>query len=115
MNNNDIVLELSQISRDLQQAAHDIARLDRDAVLAKSRHRKAYAIAYTTGTGSIKDREQSAILKTEEELLTYEIAAQVLRASQESIRVMRNRLDILRSLGAAHRSEFAAEATGQRT
>lgn len=115
MSTTDIVLELSRIGRELDHLSHEIERLDREVVLAKSEYRKAYATAYLGGTGSIKDRDQAAVLEVEDVRLAAEIAEQVLRASQERIRVLRNRLDIGRSLGAARRSEFAAEPVGQAT
>lgn len=112
---NDIVLELSRIGRELDHLSREIERLDRDAVAAWSAHRKAYAREYIGGAGSIKGREQAAILAVEDERLAAEIADQLTRAAKERIRVLRDRLDIGRSLNAARRSEFAAEPVGQST
>jgi hypothetical protein len=65
------------------------------------------------GTGSIKDREQAAVLAVEEQRLEAEVADQMTRAAKERIRVLRDRLEIGRSLNAARRAEFVAEPVGQ--
>lgn len=109
----DIVLELSKIGRELDDLSHEIARLDRACVLARSEYRKAYARTFLGSEGSVDVRKQSAVLAVEDTLLAAEIADQVHRAARERIRVLRDRLEIGRSIGAARRSEFAAESVGQ--
>ena len=115
MNTTDIVLELSNIGRELDRLSREIRDLDHAAVIAWSEHRKAYATKYVNGTGSIKDREQAAVLAVEGERLEAEIADQLTRAAKERIRVLRDRLEIGRSLNAARRAEFATEPIGQHT
>ena len=115
MNTTDIVLELSRIGRELDALSHDIDRLDRAAVQAWSEHRKAYAREYIGGQGSIEGRKQAAVLEVEELRVAAESADQVLRAARERIRVLRDRLEIGRSISAARRAEFAAEPVGQAT
>lgn len=110
---NDIVLELSKIGRELDELSHEIARLDRVCVLARSEYRKAYARRWLTLEGSVELRKQQATLDAEDQLLEAEIADQLHRAARERIRVLRDRLEIGRSIGAARRSEFAAEGVGQ--
>lgn len=113
---NDIVLELSKIGRELDDLSHEIARLDRACVLARSEYRKAYARRYLQLDGSpVETRKQQATVDAEAELLEAEIADQLHRAARERIRVLRDRLEIGRSIGAARRSEFAAESVGQTT
>lgn len=111
----DIVLELSRIGRELDELSHEIARLDHVCVTTRSEYRKAYAREFLDSAGSVDVRKQSAVLAVEDTLLTAEIADQVHRAARERIRVLRDRLEIGRSISAARRSEFAAEATGQHT
>ena len=115
MSTTDIVLELSRIGRELDALSTEIARLDAACVVAWSEHRKAYARAYIDGTGSIEDRKQHAVLEVEELRVAAEAADQVHRAARERIRVLRDRLEIGRSISAARRSEFAAEPVGQAT
>lgn len=115
MSATDIVLELSRIGRELDDLSRKIERLDHAAVIAWSEHRKAYATEYVNGEGSIKDREQAAVLAVEEKRLEAEIADQLTRAAKERIRVLRDRLEIGRSLNSARNREFAAEPVGQLT
>ncbi len=115
MSTNDIVGELSKIGRELDALSYEIGRLDHECVVAWSEHRKAYAREYIGGQGSVEDRKQHAVLAVEELRVSAESADQILRAARERIRVLRDRLEIGRSIGAARRSEFAAEATGQMT
>ena len=110
---NDIATELSRIGRELDNLSHDIDQLDRASVSAWSEHRKAYAKAYIGGAGSVEDRKQAAVLEVEDLRVAAESADQVLRAARERIRVLRDRLEIGRSLNAARRAEFAAEPVGQ--
>lgn len=113
MSTTDIVLELSRIGRELDALSHDIDRLDQASVLAWSAHRKEYAREFLGGQGSVEDRKQAAIRAVEPERFEAESADQVLRAAKERIRVLRDRLEIGRSISAARRSEFAAEPVGQ--
>lgn len=115
MSTNDIVSELSKIGRELDALSREIDRLDRDCVVAWSEHRKAYAREYINGQGSVEDRKQAAVLAVEEQRVIAESADQILRAARERIRVLRDRLEIGRSISAARRSEFAAEPVGQTT
>lgn len=111
--NTDIVLELSRIGRELDALSTEIARLDQRCVAAWSEHRKAYAREYINGQGSIEDRKQHAVLAVEDQRVAAEAADQIHRAARERIRVLRDRLEIGRSLNAARRAEFAAEPVGQ--
>lgn len=115
MSTTDIVLELSRIGRELDQLSREIERRDADAVQAWHVHRREYARVFlaSQGTGTQEDRKQAAIQAVEEHRLSAESADQILRAARDRIRVLRDRLEIGRSLNAARRSEFAAEAVGQ--
>lgn len=109
----DIVLELSRIGRELDALSHRITELDAAAVEAWRAHRVAYAEAYLSAEGTAETRRQVAVLAAEDERFAAETADQGHRAARERIRVLRDRLEIGRSLNAARRAEFAAEATGQ--
>lgn len=115
MSTTDIVLELSRIGRELDALSTEIAHLDHACVIARSEYRKAYARSFLSSEGSMDVRKQSAVLAVEPELLEAEIADQVHRAARERIRVLRDRLEIGRSISAARRAEFAAEPVGQAT
>lgn len=115
MNPNELVTELSAIGRELNYLSREIDRLDRECVQAWHEHRLAYARTFLTAEGAMESRKQESILATEDERLAAESADQVLRAAKERIRVLRDRMEIGRSLGAARRAEFAAEPVGQST
>jgi len=110
---NDVILMLAQLGRDLDAKQHEIARLDDEAVRAKSRYEVAYARAFIASTGAEGLRKQTAVLDTELQKLDMEIADQKLRAAREAIRVLRDRLDIGRSLNSAIKSEWSVSGIGQ--
>ena len=110
---NDVILMLAQLGRELDAKQVEIARLDDDAVRAKSRYEVAYARAFIAATGAEGLRKQTAVLDTELQKLDMEIADQKLRAARESIRVLRDRLDIGRSLNSAIKSEWSVSGVGQ--
>lgn len=110
-----VVMELAAIGRELDRLSHETAEQDEKVVRALAEHRKAYAREFTSGAGSIEDRKQAAILAVDDLRVEAELAEQVLRAMKERVKVLRDRLEIGRSIGAAVRSQFAAESTGQYT
>src|SRR5699024_12847752 len=99
--------------RSLDHLSREVAEQDEAVVRAYSEHRKAYAEAFTTGNGSVKDREQAAVLACEPLKLEAELAEQMLRATKERIKVLRDRLEIGRSVNAAIRAQFTTEGIGQ--
>lgn len=110
---NDVVKVLAQLGRDLDAKQVEIARLDDAAVRARSRYEVTFARKFLTAEGSVDVRKYTATEQCAELKLDAEIADQVLRAARESIRVLRDRLDIGRSLNSAIRSEWAAQPAGQ--
>ena len=110
---NDVILMLAQLGRQLDAKQDEIARLDDEAVRARSRYEVAYARAFIGSTGAEGLRKQTAVLETESAKLDAEIADQKLRAAREAIRVLRDRLDIGRSLNSAIKSEWSVQGIGQ--
>ena len=106
---NDVVVMLSRIGRELDAKQDEISRLDEEAVRAKSRYEVSFARAFIQAQGAEGLRKQTAVLETEAAKLDMEIADQKLRAAREAIRVLRDRLDIGRSLNSAIKSEWAAQ------
>ena len=106
---NDIVLQLAQLGRDLDAKQEEIRHLDEDAVRARSRYEVTFARAFLKAEGSVDVRKYTATVETADLKLDAEIADQVLRAARESIKVLRDRLDIGRSLNSAIRSEWSAQ------
>lgn len=102
-----VVATLSQIGRDLDDKADEVERLDLEHVQLKAEYRRSYARAFVQATGAVDVRRYTAELETAELFEQVELAEQVLRAGKESLRVLRDRLEIGRSLGAVMRMEWA--------
>lgn len=104
---------LANLGRELDAKQVEIARLDEEATRNKARFEVQYARAFINAAGAEGLRKQTAVLETADAKLDAEISEQKLRASRESIRVLRDRLDIGRSLNSAIRSEWSSQGAGQ--
>lgn len=100
-----LIKTLTDIGRNLDAAAEEIERLDAEAVRKRVEYKREYAKAFLTSTGSMDMRRYEADERTADALLDAETAEQVLRAAKENIRVLRDRLEIGRSLSALLRME----------
>lgn len=101
-----IVQTLSQIGRELDAKAAEVETLDREWVTAKARYKREFARAFLNASGAVDVRRYTAEQDTAELFLEVELAEQVLRAAKEALRVLRDRLEIGRSLGAVMRLEW---------
>lgn len=111
---NSVVLRLAELSRMLDAATEEIARLDEDAVRAKGRYQVAFARSFLgQEQGSVDARKHTAVLACEKDWLDAEIAEQKVRACRERIRTIRDQIEVGRSLNSAVKAEFAAGAAGQ--
>jgi len=110
---NDVILQLAQLGRDLDNKQREIRDLDEAAVRARARYEVTLSRNFLKAEGPMDVRKHQAIVDTAELKLDAEIADQVLRAAREAIRVLRDRLDIGRSLNSAIKSEWSAQGTGQ--
>jgi len=105
-----IVNTLSKIGRQLDDKAAEVERLDREFVVLKANYKREFARAFLTSTGSNDVRRYQADDATADLNMQMELAEQVLRASKEALRVLRDRLEIGRSLGAVMRLEWSGNA-----
>lgn len=111
---NDVVRRLAELSRMLDNATEEIARLDEAAVRSKGRHMVLFAREFLKQeTGSVDAKKQTAVLACETAWLDAEIAEQQVRACRERIRTIRDQIEVGRSLNSAIKSEWAASAVGQ--
>jgi hypothetical protein len=111
----EIVKRLSELSRLLDAATLEVAELDEAAVRAKQSHEVAYARAFLAADGAMDARKAQAVLVVAEAALAMELAAAKHRACRERIRTLGVQIEVGRTLSAATRSQFAAEAVGQHT
>lgn len=111
---NEVVKRLAELSRMLDSATDEIARLDEAAVRAKGRYQVAFARAFLgQETGSVDHRKQTAVLACQNEWLDAEIGDQQVRACRERIRTIRDQIEVGRSLNSAIKAEWSASAVGQ--
>ena len=110
-----VVTRLSELSRLLDSKTREIAELDEASVRAKIAFKRAYAIAWAGTTGSVDNRKQETVLASADLELAAEIAEMHVRTSRESIRTLRDQLDVGRSIGAAARAAEIATSYGQHT
>lgn len=101
-----LISTLSQISRDIDETTKELVELDRKAVEARAEYRVEFARVFLNGEGSIELRKRLAEIETQSAYLRAEIAEQELRAAGHSIRALRDRLDVGRSLNALARMEW---------
>ena len=111
----EIVKRLSELSKLLDAATDDIAALDEAAVVTKQANEVAYARAFLAAEGPMDARKAQAVIVTADAALAMELAAAKHRACRERIRTLGVQIEVGRTLSAATRSQFAAEATGQWT
>lgn len=109
MTPNDVVLRLSDLSRLLSSAQGELVAADEQAVRARQRYEVAYARAILDAdAGNAECRKAIAVLATEAAKLDAEIADQQVRGLRTRLSVLRDQVEIGRSLSAALRSEWAA-------
>jgi hypothetical protein len=106
---NDVVILLSQLGRELDAKQGEISRLDEEAVRTRARYEVAFSRMFLQAEGAMDVRKHLAVTETASLKLDAEIADQKLRAAREAIRVLRDRLDIGRSLNSAIKSEWSAQ------
>jgi hypothetical protein len=111
----EIVKRLSELSRLLDAATDEVAVLDEDAVRAKQANEVAYARAFLAADGPMDARKAQAVIVTADAALAMELAQAKHRACRERIRTLGVQIEVGRTLSAATRSQFAAEAVGQHT
>jgi len=97
---------LANIGKEIDDTTRDLEKLDREAVILRSKNRQAYAREFLMTEGSMDIRRFTAELKTEQQFLEYELAEQQMRACQSKLRALRDRLEIGRSLGPLVRLEW---------
>lgn len=101
-----LIATLSGIGRDLDEKSDEIAELDEAHVRLRAEFKRSFAREFLTTAGSNDVRRYTAEQNTADLSLEMELAEQVLRAARESLRVLRDRLEIGRSLGALLRTEW---------
>jgi hypothetical protein len=102
----DIIQTLSRIAKDIDECTDDIAKLDELAVRARQKYKVAYAESFLRAEGSMDVRRYTAELECQLMALESELADQQHRAAVSSLRALRDRLEVGRSLGPLVRLEW---------
>src|SRR5690606_12768515 len=102
----DVAHYLGAYSRELDKATAEVQRLGDEYAEAKAEHRVAYARAYLSAQGTVKDRDAEAVLATANEFIRMEAAEQKLKASRERVQTLRTQIGAGQSIGAAIRAEI---------
>jgi hypothetical protein len=104
-----IVATLSTIGRELDAKSEEVVDLDECHVRLRGAYKSAFARAFLMCAGSNDVRRYTAEVETEGLALEAELAEQVLRAARESMKVLRDRLEIGRSLSSVMKTEWGAQ------
>lgn len=100
----EVLRNLGELSRSLDDAIMRMADLELAAVEAEGVYKVARARAFLSAEGSVQAREAQAIIATEAERAEYEQAAALVRVQRESIRALHTRIDVGRTIQATERA-----------
>jgi hypothetical protein len=103
-----VVATLSDIAKRIDAKADEVAVLDRAHVEARHELKRAYARAFLSAAGSNDVKRYTAEEATADLALAADLAEQVLRAGREALRVLRDRLDVGRSVSSIVKLEWSA-------
>lgn len=74
---------------------------------------RAYAEAYLSGEGSIKDREQQAVLATVEERQERDVAEVAMKHADRLAKALEGQLRAMQSIGASVRAMYGVAGRGE--
>ena len=102
---NGAVMELTKLSRTLDEAGHRLHDAERKAVNKRHEFTVAQAKAFLCAEGSIQARQAQAILDTADLRVAAELAEAEVRILKSDIRILENRMDVGRSVVGVLRAE----------
>ena len=103
-----VVAELTSIGKQLAVKADELAVLDASVVDARRVYEISYARVFLGSEGAMDVRRYEAVLQSANVKFEFEVAEQRLRAARESIRVLRDKLETLRSISAILKLEWSS-------
>jgi len=107
-----VVQNLLQLARELADATTKLARVEKDAVVARENYSLAYSKELLKSDGSNAEiRKAAAITETHTERIAAELAEAEVRILKEEIWTIKTRIDVGRSAAAALRAEIELEKT----
>ncbi len=103
-----ILAQLSYLAKSLEEQAALIETLDLDFITKRAYFKRTYAEAFLRGEGSVDAKRYQAELTSADASWQMELAEHVLRNGREQMRVIRDRIEVGRSMNAIIRMEWAA-------
>ncbi len=101
------IKELTKLSRLLDDAGQRLHEAERKAVNARHRYTVEKSKAFLAAEGSVQAREATAVVATDLERLSAELAETEVRILRSDIRILENRIDVGRSVVGVLRAEAA--------
>jgi 6-pyruvoyl-tetrahydropterin synthase len=105
INSNQVVLLLSALARELRHLADEMDELEMTMVHAKEDYTRAYAKQYLDESGSVEDKKQRTLWKTQDARLAAEIAETMVKAQARKMKTLERRIEVARSAAALVRME----------
>lgn len=103
-----VIAQLSHLANELQLQAARVEEMDLDFITKRAQAKRTYAEAFLRADGAMDMKRYQAELIASDATWQMELAEQVLRAAKEQMRVIRDRIDVGRSMNAIIRMEWAA-------
>lgn len=104
---NDVALQLSKLSRELDRLVTEIGQAEIAAVNAREDFTLAHSKAFLQAEGPMDVRKHLAIEATHVQRLEAETAEAAVRGLRRQIDSVKVRIDVGRSVGAVVRSEIS--------
>jgi uncharacterized protein (UPF0261 family) len=105
---NSVVIQLAELSRDLDHTVRLLKDADLDAVTKRHTADLAESHAYVQAEGSQELRKHLARIATDRQEQEAVVAEAVVRYLRQRLNAIGVRIDVGRSVGAALRAELAA-------
>lgn len=109
-----IVKQLTQLSRDLDEAVDRLCELEELAVDCEADYKKAFAEAFLNGAGAVEHRKQWAVIQTDDLYRISGKAQAAVRRQVQHLRALHARIEVGRGLQSTARSEIALVNAGVR-
>lgn len=112
MTPNEVVLHLTKLARDLDEAVRVMHAVEKDYVEKRAAADLAYSRAFMSAAGSVDARKHQASIGTHEQRLEAEVAEVMVHHLRRKIDALKVRIDVGRSYGAAVRAELNLQQAG---
>jgi len=103
---NEVALQLSRLSRDLDDTVRQLQTADREATEKRAAADLAFSRAFIGAVGSVDARKHLAVVDTHDQRLAADVADAVVRHLRRRVDALKVRIDVGRSMGAAIRAEL---------